>query len=91
MLFLVMHSYLERRFIMKSLIHFWQQAFNFKQHISWREALSRILTNLIFIIILYGIALIAPPSWEEPIVSLARIYSTVSIIPIFTTIISAIK
>lgn len=86
-----MHSYLERRFITKSLIHFWQQAFNFKQKISWREALSRILTNLIFIIILYGIALIAPPSWEEPIASLARIYSTVSIIPILTTIISAIK
>ena len=76
---------------MKLFIHFWQQAFNFKQKISWREALSRFLTNLIFIIILYFIALIAPPSWEEPIASLARIYSTVSIIPILTTIISAIK
>lgn len=91
MIFLVIYSFIERRFIMRSLIHFWQQAFNFKQHLSWREALTRILTNLIFIIMLYGIALIAPPSWEEPIASLARIYSTVSIIPILTTIISAIK
>lgn len=76
---------------MRSLIHFWQQSFNFKQKISWGQAFTRILTNLIFIIILYFIALIAPPSWEEPIASLARIYSTVSIIPILTTIISAIK
>ena len=91
MLFLVMHSYLERRFIMKSLINFWQQAFNFKQKISWRQALSRILANLILIIILYFIALIAPPSWEEPIAYFVRVYTIISIVPTITTIISAIK
>ena len=91
MLFLVMRSYLERRFIMKSLIQFWQQAFNFKQKISWCEALSRILTNLIFIIILYFIALIAPPSWEEPIAYFVQVYTIISIVPTITTIISAIK
>ena len=91
MLFLVMHSYLERHFIMKSLIHFWQQAFNFKQHLSWREALSRILTNLIFIIILYFIALIAPPSWEEPIAYFVQVYTIISIVPTITIIISAMK
>lgn len=91
MLFLVIHSTLERRFIMKSLIQFWQQSFNFKQQISWRQALSRILTNLIFIIILYFIALIAPPSWEEPIAYFVQIYTIILIVPTITTIISAIK
>lgn len=82
---------LERYFIMRSLIRFWQQAFNFKQKISWRQALSRVLTNLIFIIILYVIALIAPPSWEEPIAYFVQVYTIISIIPIITTIISALK
>ncbi len=82
---------LERRFIMKSLINFWRQAFNFKQKISWRQALSRILTNLIFIIILYGIALIAPPSWEGPIAYFIQVYTIISIVPTITTIIRAIK
>lgn len=91
MLFLVMRSYLERRFIMKSLINFWQQAFNFKQKISWRQASSKILTNLIFIIILYFIALIAPPSWEEPIAYFIQVYTIISIVPTITTTISAIK
>lgn len=91
MLFLVMHSYLERRFIMRSLIQFWQQTFNFKQKIGWRLALSRILTNLIFIIILYFIALIAPPSWEEPIAYFVQVYTIISIVPTITAIISAIK
>ena len=91
MLFLVMRSYLERRFIMKSLINFWQQAFNFKQQISWRQASSRILTNLIFMIILYFIALIAPPSWEEPIAYFVQVYTIISIVPTITTIIRAIK
>lgn len=76
---------------MKSLIQFWQQSFNFKQQISWRQALSRILTNLIFIIILYFIALIAPPSWEEPIAYFVQVYTIISIVPTITTIISAIK
>lgn len=91
MLFLAIHSSLERRFIMKLFIHFWQQAFNFKQKISWREALSRILTNLIFIIIIYFIALIAPPSWEEPIAYFVQVYTIISIVPTITTIISSIK
>ena len=91
MLFLAIHSSLERRFIMKLFIHFWQQAFNFKQKISWREALSRFLTNLIFIIILYFIALIAPPSWEEPIAYFVQVYTIISIVPTITTIISSIK
>ena len=91
MLFLAIHSSLERRFIMKLFIHFWQQAFNFKQKISWRQASSRILTNLIFIIILYFIALIAPPSWEEPIAYFVQVYTIISIVPTITTIISAIK
>lgn len=91
MIFLVVHSYIERRFIMKLIIHFWQQAFNFKQKISWREALSRILANLILIIILYFIALIAPPSWEEPIAYFVQIYTIISIVPTITAIISAIK
>lgn len=91
MIFLVVHSYIERRFIMKSIINFWQQAFNFKQKISWREALSRILANLILIIILYFIALIAPPSWEEPIAYFVQIYTIISIVPTITAIISAIK
>ena len=91
MLFLAIHSSLERRFIMKLFIHFWQQAFNFKQKISWREALSRFLTNLIFIIILYFIALIAPPSWEEPIAYFVQVYTIISTVPTITTIISAIK
>lgn len=91
MLFLVIHSTLERRFIMKLLIQFWQHAFNFKQKISWRQALSRILTNLIFIIILFFIALIAPPSWEEPIAYFVQVYTIISIVPTITTIISAIK
>lgn len=91
MLFLAIHSSLERRFITKSLIYFWQQAFNFKQKISWHEALSRILTNFIFIIILYFIALIAPPSWEEPIAYFVQIYTIISIVPTITAIISAIK
>lgn len=86
-----MRSYLERRFIMKSLINFWQQAFNFKQQISWRQASSRILTNLIFMIILYFIALIAPPSWEEPIAYFVQVYTIISIVPTITTIIRAIK
>lgn len=91
MLFLVMRSYLERRFIMKSLIQFWQQSFNFKQKISWGQAFTRILTNLIFIIILYFIALIAPPSWEEPIAHFVQVYTLISIVPTIITIISAIK
>ena len=91
MLFLAIHSSLERRFIMKLFIHFWQQAFNFQQKISCREALSRFLTNLIFIIILYFIALIAPPSWEEPIAYFVQVYTIISIVPTITTIISAIK
>lgn len=91
MLFLVMRSYLERRFIMKSLIQFWQQSFNFKQKISWGQVFTRILTNLIFIIVLYFIALIAPPSWEEPIAYFAQVYTIISIVPTITTIISAIK
>ncbi len=76
---------------MKLIINFWQQAFNFKQKISWREALSRILANLILIIILYFIALIAPPSWEEPIAYSVQIYTIISIVPTITSIISAIK
>jgi len=91
MIFLVIYSFLERRFIMKSLINFWQQAFNFKQKISWHLAISRILANLIFIIILYFIALIAPPSWEEPIAYFVQVYTIISIVPTITTIISAIK
>src|SRR5699024_1816862 len=91
MLFLAIHSSLERRFIMKLFIHFWQQAFNSKQKISWREALYRFLSNLIFIIILYFIALIAPPSWEEPIAYFVQVYTIISIVPTITTIISAIK
>ena len=58
---------------------------------SWREALSRILTNLIFILIIYFIALIAPPSWEEPIAYFVQVYTIISIVPTITTIISAIK
>ncbi|AMC00471.1 hypothetical protein HMPREF0061_1450 [Aerococcus viridans ATCC 11563 = CCUG 4311] len=76
---------------MKSFINFWQQTFNFKQKISWRQASSRILKNLIFIIILYFIALIAPPSWEEPIAYFVQVYTIISIIPTITTTISAIK
>jgi len=76
---------------MKSLIQSWQQAFNFKQKISWRQALSRILTNLIFIILLYFIALIASPSWEEPIAYFVQVYTIISIVPTISTIISAIK
>lgn len=76
---------------MKLIINFWQQAFNFKQKISWREALSRILANLILIIILYFIALIAPPSWEKPIAYFVQIYTIISIVPTITAIISAIK
>ncbi|GMR71072.1 hypothetical protein NUITMVRA1_17500 [Aerococcus viridans] len=76
---------------MKLIINFWQQTFNFKHKIGWRLALSRILTNLIFIIILYFIALIAPPSWEEPIAYFVQIYTIISIVPTITAIISAIK
>lgn len=76
---------------MNVLTHFWKNAINFTGKSTWKESIKGIIANLILIILLYIIPLLAPVTWEQPILNVIELFQLISIVPTVAAIVRAIK